>query len=47
MTGALLNSPPAATLLRELAAARGWRTEFRFVTLPPVEGVRRLLLALR
>lgn len=47
VTGALLNSPPAATLLRELAAARGWRVDFRFLTLPPVEGVRRLLLALR
>lgn len=47
VTGSLLTSPPAATLLRELAGVRRWRADLRFLTEPPVEGVRRLLLALR
>ncbi len=42
--GALLNAPLSAALLRSLAATHAWPVEYRFVTDPPSEGVRRLLL---
>lgn len=42
--GPILNAPPTVALLRSLAAARGWKVAYRFVTAAPAEGVRRLLL---
>jgi len=45
VSGALLNSAPAVAGLRALAGDRAWTVEFHFVTAPPIEGVRRLLLA--
>ncbi|MFI5335532.1 MAG: BadF/BadG/BcrA/BcrD ATPase family protein, partial [Opitutales bacterium] len=43
VSGAILNSPPAAGLLRGMATARGWPGKLQFITAPPIEGVRRLL----
>lgn len=47
VTGSLLNGPAAKEALRSLAAARQWNAELRFIPEPPIEGVRRMLLALR
>lgn len=46
VSGALLNSPAAVIALRSLAQARGWRADLQFLSEPPIEGVRRLLLRL-
>jgi N-acetylglucosamine kinase-like BadF-type ATPase len=43
VSGPLLNSPPAVYALKALAATHGWAVEYRFITEPPIEGVRRLL----
>ena len=43
VSGPLLNSPPAVHALKALAATHGWAVEYRFLTEPPIEGVRRLL----
>jgi N-acetylglucosamine kinase-like BadF-type ATPase len=45
VSGALLNSPPAVAALRLLAETHAWNVEYFFLTEPPIEGVRRLLLA--
>ena len=45
VSGALLNSPPAVEVLRQLAKTHAWNVEYFFLTDPPIEGVRRLLLA--
>jgi N-acetylglucosamine kinase-like BadF-type ATPase len=45
VSGALLNSPPAVAALRLLAETHAWNVEYYFLTEPPIEGVRRLLLA--
>lgn len=45
LSGALLNCPPARHALVALAKARDWRVEFRPIAEPPIEGVRRLLMA--
>lgn len=47
LSGALLNTAPAVAALHALAGNRGWRVAFHPVAEPPIEGVRRLLLALR
>lgn len=44
VSGAILNSPPAAAGLRALASAQAWNVELVFITQAPIEGVRRLLL---
>ncbi|MDD3178788.1 MAG: BadF/BadG/BcrA/BcrD ATPase family protein [Opitutaceae bacterium] len=44
VSGPILNSPPAVAALRKLAGVRGWRVGLRFITDPPVEGIRRLLM---
>jgi N-acetylglucosamine kinase-like BadF-type ATPase len=44
VSGALLNSPPAVAALRLLAETHAWNVEYFFLTEPPIEGVRRLLL---
>jgi len=44
-SGALLNRGPAASLLQTLVATRRWPVTLTFITAPPIEGVRRLLLA--
>lgn len=43
VSGAILNSPPAVYALKALAATHAWPVEYRFITEPPIEGVRRLL----
>lgn len=43
VSGAILNSPPAVYALQALAATHAWPVEYRFITEPPIEGVRRLL----
>lgn len=47
VSGALLNSPPAVAALRLLAETHAWNVEYYFLNDPPIEGVRRLLLAAR
>lgn len=44
--GAILNSPPAVYALKALAETHAWSVEYRFITEPPIEGVRRLLAKL-
>jgi glucosamine kinase len=44
VSGAVLNSPPAVFALKALADSHGWRARFHFLTAPPVEGVRQLLM---
>lgn len=44
--GAILNSPPAVYALKALAETQAWSVEYRFITEPPIEGVRRLLAKL-
>jgi len=45
VSGAILNSPPAVAALRALAGAQSWNVDYHFLTEPPIEGVRRLLVA--
>ena len=45
VSGAILNSPPAAYALKALAATHAWPVDYRFITEAPIEGVRRLLVA--
>ena len=45
VSGRILNSVPAAFALRSLATKLGWPVKLEFITLAPIEGVRRLLLA--
>lgn len=44
VSGRLLNSPPAAAILRSLAGKLNWPVALRFIDTAPIEGVRRLLL---
>lgn len=46
VSGAILNHEVSAITLRALAATPPWPVEFRFITDPPIEGVRRLLARL-
>ncbi|HRJ48464.1 MAG TPA: hypothetical protein PKY38_13975, partial [Opitutaceae bacterium] len=46
VSGAILNHEVSAITLRALAASPPWPVEFRFLTDPPIEGVRRLLTRL-
>jgi N-acetylglucosamine kinase-like BadF-type ATPase len=43
VSGGILNSPPAAAALRTLAETRRWPGTLRFITAPPIEGVRKLV----
>jgi len=43
VSGALLNAPVSVFTLRALAETNLWPVEYRFITEPPIEGVRRLL----
>ncbi|MBI2813525.1 MAG: ATPase [Opitutae bacterium] len=43
VSGAILNSPPAICALKALAETHAWPVEYRFISEPPIEGVRRLL----
>lgn len=43
--GVILNSPPAILALKTLAETHAWPVEYHFISEPPIEGVRRLLLA--
>jgi N-acetylglucosamine kinase-like BadF-type ATPase len=45
VSGAILNSPPAVAALRALVGSQSWNVEYHFLTEPPIEGVRRLLVA--
>lgn len=47
ISGRILNSAPAAFVVRSLASKLNWPVELRFIDTAPIEGVRRLLLALR
>jgi len=44
ISGRLLNSPPAAAVLRALAGKLNWPVALRFIDTAPIEGVRRLLV---
>jgi glucosamine kinase len=44
VSGRILNSPPAAFALQSLAGKLRWPVALHFLTEPPIEGVRRLLL---
>ena len=44
VSGALLNSEPAVHTLRSLVTTHAWPVGLCFITEPPIEGVRRLLL---
>jgi glucosamine kinase len=46
VSGRILNSAPAAYVLRSLASKLNWPVEMRFIDLAPIEGVRRLLTKL-
>jgi len=46
VSGAILNHPASAAVLRQLVAARSWAVTLQFITAPPIEGVRQLLLRL-
>ncbi len=43
VSGRILNSVAAAFALRSLASKLNWPVELRFMDIPPIEGVRRLL----
>ena len=45
VSGRILNSVPGVYALRSLANKLNWPVELNFITTPPIEGVRRLLLA--
>jgi N-acetylglucosamine kinase-like BadF-type ATPase len=47
ISGKILNSVPAAFAIRSLASKLYWPVELRFLDLAPIEGVRRLLIAVR
>jgi N-acetylglucosamine kinase-like BadF-type ATPase len=47
VSGKILNSVSGAFALRSLANKLNWPVELNFITTPPIEGVRRLLLASR
>lgn len=44
VSGAILNTPAAAFALKALAETQAWPVHYRFITEPPIEGVRRLLV---
>ncbi len=44
VSGAILNSPPAIYALKSLAETHAWPVDLHFITEPPIEGVRRLLV---
>lgn len=44
VSGAILNTPVAAATLAALAEEEAWAVEFRFITEPAIEGVRRLVV---
>ena len=44
ISGAILSHETSAALLRELIIARAWPVKLNFITEPPIEGVRRLLV---
>lgn len=44
ISGALLNSPAAVLSLRNFPQLYDWQVDFTFLSDPPIEGVRRLLL---
>jgi glucosamine kinase len=44
VSGAILNTEPARAALRALAETRRWAVAYHFITEPPIEGVRRLLV---
>ncbi len=44
VSGRILNSAPAASVLRSHAGRLNWPVAFRFIDAAPIEGVRRLLL---
>jgi N-acetylglucosamine kinase-like BadF-type ATPase len=44
ISGAVLNNPSATYALKAFAESNAWPVEFHFITEPPSEGVRRLLL---
>ncbi|MBI2497700.1 MAG: hypothetical protein HYV75_07255 [Opitutae bacterium] len=46
VSGRILNSAPAAAILRTLAGELSWPVALRFIDTAPIEGVRRLLLKL-
>jgi glucosamine kinase len=46
VSGRILNSGPAAYVLRSLASKLNWPVVLRFIDLAPIEGVRRLLIKL-
>lgn len=45
VSGRILNSVPAAFALRSLVTKLRWPVKLEFITMPPLEGVRRLLLS--
>ena len=45
VSGAILNAPVSVFTLKALAETHGWVADYRFITEPPIEGVRRLLAA--
>jgi N-acetylglucosamine kinase-like BadF-type ATPase len=47
VSGRILNSAPAAYVLRSLASKLNWPVQLGFIATAPIEGVRRLLLASR
>jgi N-acetylglucosamine kinase-like BadF-type ATPase len=47
ISGRVLNSAPAAAVVRALAEKLRWPVALAFITRPPIEGVRRLLAAHR
>lgn len=44
VSGTILNTPAATAALKALAETHAWRVHYRFITDPPIEGVRRLLV---
>ncbi len=46
ISGRILNSAPAAAVLRSLAGKLVWPVKLSFIAQPPIEGVRRLLAKL-
>lgn len=47
ISGRILNSTAGTFALRSLANKLDWPVDLNFITIPPIEGVRRLLLASR
>jgi hypothetical protein len=43
VSGRILNSPSAASALREAVTQINWPFELHFMETPPIEGVKRLL----